>query len=294
MKKEIRTVDRDRGILHVTTVDERWYACPSTDAETGLPCYRYVPSVTWITSHFPKGVGFYKWLATKGWDESEAIKAAAGDKGSKVHQGITRLIDGETVEMGSLLVNPSTGQPEEISLEEYECLLSFRDWWAAMRPRTVWREQVVWNMTEGYAGTLDWFGFLDPPDGKLKGLWLIDWKTGQDVWPDHELQVSAYRHALVTEEMPEDVREVYGMLGQVRLGILQVGYRRNQRGWKLTEVEDQFDVFLATHRIWAKQTAGEAPKQAEYPLSVSLNGEPPAPVASIPKRRKAKRESIEA
>ena len=33
-----------------------------------------------IAGHYPKGIAFYKWLAEKGWDESQALKSAAGDK----------------------------------------------------------------------------------------------------------------------------------------------------------------------------------------------------------------------
>jgi hypothetical protein len=72
--------------LHqITVADKRWYMKPAKDAETGLPIYLPVPSVTWIAGFWPQGIHFYKWLAEKGWDEAEAIKAAAGDKGSAVH-----------------------------------------------------------------------------------------------------------------------------------------------------------------------------------------------------------------
>ena len=39
MKKEIREVDQERGILQITTVDERFYARSVKNAESGLPCY---------------------------------------------------------------------------------------------------------------------------------------------------------------------------------------------------------------------------------------------------------------
>jgi hypothetical protein len=35
------------------------------------------------------------WLADKGWDEAEAVKIAAGDKGSAVHLAIERILNGE-------------------------------------------------------------------------------------------------------------------------------------------------------------------------------------------------------
>src|SRR4051794_35372068 len=86
MKKIIRETDEKNGIVQVTIADERWYIKEVEDPNTKLPKFLYVPSVTWIAGHYPKGTEFYKWLANKGWDESQAIKVAAGDKGSKVHE----------------------------------------------------------------------------------------------------------------------------------------------------------------------------------------------------------------
>jgi hypothetical protein len=60
--------------------------------------------------------------------------------------------------------------------------------------------------------------------------YIIDFKTGQNVWPEYELQVSAYKHALEDKGF--------------KLAILQVGYKRNKAGWKFTEIEDKFDLFL--------------------------------------------------
>jgi hypothetical protein len=74
MKKEIREV-KD-GIVQITTVDERWYVKALKDEE-GILKVVFVPSITWIAGHYPKGIAFYKWLAGKGWDEAEALKQSA-------------------------------------------------------------------------------------------------------------------------------------------------------------------------------------------------------------------------
>lgn len=261
MIKEIRTVKDN--VVQVTTVGERWYARPFVDPQTGLPTkYEFVPSVTWITSHFPKGIGYMKWLASTGWDEAQAIKQAAGDKGSKVHQAVADLLDGKTVKMDDRYVNRTTGQPEELSLDEYGCLMAFRDWWADAQPTLIAREFVVWG--DGYAGTGDLFCSIPHPKTTIKEYWLLDLKSGQYVWPEHELQVSAYKRAL-----PEELVAPLG--GEpVRLGILQVGYRANKRRWKLTEVEDQYDLFTAVKAIWAKETAGQEVLQRDYPLALTL------------------------
>jgi len=251
MKKEIRTVDTEHGIVQVTTVDERWYVRPITDPTTGLPTHEFVPSVTWICESYPKGVGFYKWLANKGWDEAEALKEAAGDKGTKVHRAIVDLLDGMTVAMEAAYVNPSTEQPEGLTLQEYRCLMSFVAWYQATAPKVLGRELVVWNDAQGYAGTVD---LLCEIDGKPT---LVDFKTSKSIWPSHRMQVSAYQRALPESHKPA-------------LAILQLGYEKNRLGYKFTEVEECFDLFLAAKTIWATETQGQRPSQKEYPLSLSL------------------------
>ena len=255
MRKEIRTVTRD-GIVQVTIADERFYGRATTDPVTGLPGgFEWVPAVTWISSFFPKGIGFYKWLANTGWDEARAIKQAAGDKGSKVHHAVGDLIDGKTVAMDAAYVNNSTGQEESLTLEEYDCLLAFKAWWETVAPvKVIAREVVLWNDEYGYAGTADLLcGIKDD-------LFLIDLKTGQHLWPEHILQVSAYKHALPEAWAAE----------KAKLAILQVGYRANKRGWKFSEVPDEFPLFLAARQIWEKECEGVTVFKRDYPLAIAL------------------------
>jgi len=256
MKKEIREVNQVNGMVRITCPDERWYARSIKDPTTGLPVYQYVPSVTWITEHYPKGVGFYKWLANTGWDESQALKEAAGDKGSKVHTAVAILLAGATLHLDEAIVNPSTEQPESLALEEYQAVLSFAAWHRATVPTLVAQDVVIWNDADGYAGTVD-------AVFHIKGaFWVVDFKTSKQVWPSHRLQVSAYKHANPAWK-------------EAKLAILQLGYERNQLGYKFTEIEDCYPLFLATKQIWAEETKGQQPAQKDYPLSVTL-----APAAS--------------
>lgn len=53
--------------------------------------------------------------------------------------------------------------------------------------------------------------------------------------------------------------------------ILQLGYKKNKhKKWKFTPIKDQFNLFLAVRKIWARETAGIQPLQRDYPLSLSL------------------------
>lgn len=246
MKKIIKK-DLDLNITQITIADERWYL---KQTEKDLEPI-YVPSVTWICSFYPKGIPFYKWLANKGWNEAEAIKSAAGDKGSKVHLAIVDLIDGKEVKMDSMYINPTTEFAEELTLEEYEAIMSFVEWWNINKPTVITKEAIVFNEEYSYAGTVD---LICEIEGEK---WLIDFKTGQNIWPEHLLQVSAYKHCL---EHYKDLQ----------LGILQLGYYRNKKNFKFTEVEDKFEVFLSTRNIWKDQTEKIEPKKRDYPVSLKL------------------------
>ncbi len=267
MKKQIIIKNEKDKLIQVTTTDERWYAFESTDNVTKLPTYEFVPSVTWICESYPKGIGFYKWLADKGWDEAEAIKAAAGDKGSKVHKAIEKLLNGDPIRMEDKFVNPTTEQQEELTAEEYEALVSFTDWFNSVKPKILATEISVVNKDMNYAGTVD---FIAEIEGKA---WLIDFKTSQNVWASHELQVSAYKHALK--------KDVQG------LAILQIGYKRNKNGWKWNEVEDKFDLFLAAQKIWANDHGTEKPSQKDLPIELVLDVPKKEKVETKPKRKNA-------
>jgi len=259
MQKIIRE-NLESGIIQITMADERWYI--QTTGEHN----EFVPSVTWICGFYPKGIQFYKWLAEHGWDESQAIKEAAGVRGTRVHLAAVDLLDGKTVPMDAKYPD-GEGKEAELTLEEYECLLSLKNFFEAYSPKVLAREVAVIDDELKYAGTID--AVLE-----IAGeVWLIDFKTGQSVWTEYELQVSAYKHAYpgVPTLKKVGTKEVKVVRPIQRLGILQLGYRRNKNKFKLTEIQDKFALFMSARDIWENETQGEAPKKMEYPESLTLN-----------------------
>lgn len=301
MKKIIKETDAEKGIVQVTIADERWYMKPGTDPLTKLPAYVAVPSVTWIAHHYPKGVPFYKWLADKGWDESQAIKQAAGNKGSKVHQAIDAILDGFEVRIDSKYINHDTEQPEELTLEEVDCIKAFVDWRAETEQdysvETVAHDVTIYSEKYGFAGTIDWIVRLTPREGgknplKLVGptVYIVDFKTSQDVWPEYELQLSAYKKPLESGEF-----HIAGFteVSDIRLAVLQIGYRRNKRGHKWNDIEDKFELFLAARQIWRNECGDEQPKRRDYPIVLSPAAKKPEQVEQLarPQKKGAKTKS---
>lgn len=244
MKIQIKKIDEVKGILQITTLDERFYAKPQEDGSL-----KYYPSSTWIASHYPKGIAYFKWLANHGWDESESLKNEAAEKGSKVHQAIDDLFKGKVLKIDSKFTNKD-GNPEELTPEEYECLMSFCDWHKEYKPIVKMNEQTVFNEKECYAGTLDLLC-------EIKGeVCIVDFKTSQYIWPSHEIQLASYREALGIK---------------CKVAILQLGYRMNKRKWKFTEIEDKYHLFLAAKQIWAEECSKIQPLQKDYPLELRIN-----------------------
>ena len=280
MKKIIREVDEKKQIVQVTIADERWYLKPAKDEE-GLPYIKGVPSVTWISSSYPKGIAFYKWLADKGWDEAEAIKQAAGTKGSKVHLAIANILSGEEVRIDSKFENKETGQMEELTLEECDCILSFKAWFEAVKPKVIAWESAIFSDQYNYAGTID---LICEIDGEY---WVVDFKTGQYIWPEYELQVSAYRRAIENGENTFTEIKDYS---KIKTAILQIGYRRNKNAYKFTEVEDKFALFQAAQVIWKNEHGDETPDYKTYPVVLSPALKPKDVVAE-PKAKRVKKDA---
>jgi hypothetical protein len=240
MKKEIRTVNKEKGVVQVTTTDERAYAIQSIDAKTGLPSYKFYPSVTYITGFYPKGKFFESWLKNMG-NEAEVVKQLAAEKGSKIHQAISILIGGGTITLDQKLINTTTGLEEEINSVEYRAILTFVKWFKDVNPRVLSFDETVFNDEVGYAGSLDFSCEIDGVP------YIVDFKTSKDIFPSHELQVSAYKHTPGHEDK--------------KLAILQIGYCRNKNGYKFTNIDDKFDLFLATHKIFLNEVESVVPRE---------------------------------
>jgi hypothetical protein len=269
MKKEIIQVDEERGIARVTTADERWYTREARNATTGLPEIESRPSITYVGKFYPKGKGFEAFLKKNG-DDADVIKELAGERGSKVHQAIEVLNNGGTVAMGDKFMSNITGQLEELTPDEYWCVMTYVRWWdeeGSKEYEIVKAEDIIWPETPKTEENGDLhsepggiFHFAATRDVKLRRkadgtTGTLDVKTSQDIYPSHIIQVSAIAAAE----------------GDEWQAILRVGYRRTQKAYKFDIVERRLDLVRAAMTIHAYETEGEKPLQRDFPLSLRLN-----------------------
>ena len=243
MKIEIKKII-DANIIRITTPDERWYQLPNTDI--------WLPSSTWICDYAPKGIEFYKWLASKGWDEAESIKVSAGNKGSIVHNATEILAKTGEIKIDDTFQD-SNGDFREMNADEYEGVMSFYNFCNDYDVEFLDHEKTVFNKEIGYAGTLDHRVKLKTAEG----IYIIDKKTSANIYLSHEIQLSSYFHA---DDIEAD-----------KMAILQLGYKRNKKGYKFTEVEDKFNLFVSAYSFWEADNKGKQPKQKDYPTTLTLH-----------------------
>lgn len=250
MQKEIKIIGKDS--VRVTTLDERWYGYVEDSVVTGLPEVVWEPSVTWISSYYPKGIEYMRWVAKQGWDEAERIKAEAGDRGTIVHHACEELLASKRISINQKFKDRD-GNERELTPDEYYHVMTFQQWYESVGcPKPIQIEQTVRSKIYGYSGTLDVL---------FEGGWLVDIKTSKDVWPSQELQISALKKAL----------EQNGVVVS-RMSIIQTGYTRNKdKHYKMTDIDDKFSLFLAAKEIWANECANMKPLQREYPLEIRIN-----------------------
>jgi hypothetical protein len=267
MRKEIRRVDPQRGIVQVTTEDSRFYCREIDNPDTGLPEIVWRPSVTWISDYYPKGRGFEHWLKKWG-DDADQIARLAAERGFKVHRAIALLNEGETINMADAY-DTGNGTQEPLTADEYFAVMTYCDWWQQegigkleilKAEYTVWPDEQA--CAEKYEMPAYLFKFAGTVDLKVRRIeddtqGIIDFKTSLDIWPSHEMQVSAYRKAE----------------GADWAAILQLNYRRNKtKKFKFTVIPDRFGLFCATHQIWANEVGGLEPLQRDFPLELKLEG----------------------
>lgn len=247
MQREIRQVTKDGKFTQITIADsERWYL-----KEIGKNKVDYYASISWIASYCPKPIQFMKWLAEKGWDEAEMIKATAGVRGHKVHQMISTLLIGKSIAITDKAINPQTGELEDITLEEYECLMSFVDWMNETKPKIIANEMFVHNEQYKYAGMVDLICEIDG------AKFIVDFKTSQNIWDNHLAQIAGYQN---TDELTSTHN----------LAILQLGYKRNKKKFKFTVIDDRTDLFQAARTFWKNEHGDDKPKVIDYPTELSV------------------------
>jgi hypothetical protein len=171
----------------ITVDNEHWYPSPSREGV-------YYPSVTTILQNFPKGVGFDKYLASQeSYEDSRDILKRAGQRGTNVHDGT------ELLEKGIKL------SKESYTLEEWQMLIGFCNWYGKTCPEIVAIEEPICSDTLRTGGKIDRVYMIDGVRT------LLDIKTSGKIYENYWLQVGEYMR-LWNEKHPDQLIEQTAIL----------------------------------------------------------------------------------
>lgn len=204
-----------------------------------------VPSVTTITGVIDKSRALMHWAtnnvidviaesiepgATYSDSELGAIWAKARKRsyaktkqaaeiGTDAHKWLENYFSGKSPPM------PEEDEPHR------RCIDASMDWLAAHDVKFIHTERPIYSMLHKYSGRLDGIAEVD---GDLA---LIDWKTGNGIYPEAVLQSAAYNCAWVEETGRELARRCV-----IRLG--KVDGRFHSHVYEKRTLENDFQAFL--------------------------------------------------
>jgi len=219
----------------------------------------YVPSVTTILEAFPKTSEYYQWLKKVG-EDADNIRDEAGRRGSVVHELTEKYDMGEECNLISL------GGSPQFKMLEWSMFERYVDFSTKHNPINEVIELNMISSTYGYAGTLD--RVIDLNGKKI----LMDIKTSNSIYPSYWLQLAAYWRLFRDHTKFEKEIDAVGILW------LNAKTRTDGKngaiqgpGWQLItkdvkDIEQDVELFEATHKLWLALNEGSKPRQISYQL----------------------------
>lgn len=184
----------------------------------------FFPSSTTILNAYPQSPHLTQWIAEQGWNESQRIKTAAGERGTRVHRACDLLEEGATL------------NEEDYSVEEWNMINSFVAWYHQYKPAKLATEFPIFSPKGKYAGRLDRIYMI------MGQVTLLDFKSSSGIHDHFPLQFASYAKAI---ELTTDCK-----IDQT--AALQLG-ARNKDGFRFVvfpDWKDHYKVFEHVRAVW--------------------------------------------
>ena len=216
----------------------------------------YVPSVTTILEAYPKDAAYFKWIKDVGSD-ADAIRDEAGRRGSVVHH-LTECYDyGEEV---TFLGHDAP----KYKMLEWAMFERYVDFSVTHNPEHIIIEGNYISANLGFAGTID--RVCDIYGKKT----LLDIKTSNSIYPSYWLQLAAY-FQLLHEQTRHGIDQVAILWLNAKTRTTGKNGAIQGIGWQLVtkpidEVWKDYDMFMATKKLWNALNEDVKPKMTSYQL----------------------------
>lgn len=271
-------------VKQVEWYDDRWYKITFPDGTVD-----YFASVTTKLGVIDKP-GLRLWVGDVGNETANTHLFNAQERGSRIHHAWETLVTGGKVVYNS----PYNGvfSRQEINTlyeqnnnnvailpyqDEFHAILKLNAFYNEVHPEFVFNEKVVYSLSHKEAGTLD--NLVKIKKGKYKingmtpleldsGYYVLDVKSGKEVYDENFLQVACYAHCV--EEM-KLVPKVIGALvlhtsGKTKKGIEGLSsYLRTSE-----DLEKDYEVYRHVSKVWEYKNSTSKPKVFDFPSIISL------------------------
>lgn len=238
----------DKQARQINIKDQRYYLTRNESP---------VWSVTTILKSLPKGDRFDAWQKELG-KNADIIMRDAAKRGTNVHNGIEDMLYGQ-----ELLF-------EDFSLEEWQMLMKFKDFYDEYLPSTLHIEHRLASAKLKFGGTIDYICKMGREN------WIIDHKTSNAVHEGYFIQLAAYAK-LIKDQMNIDIDRIGVMwLNAKTRGADKSGKKMQGKGWQLVEPKDSIDELYEDFKhIFHihRRLNGDYPKPYDktYPMNLKLN-----------------------
>jgi hypothetical protein len=230
----------------LTFLDNRFY----TTEDGG-----FVPSVTTVLEAYPKDAAYFAWIKSVGQD-ADAIRDAAGERGTNVHNMTERYDRGEEISL--LTESGAVG----CKMSEWAMFERYVDFTTKCNPIIHMNEQNFVSPLLGFAGTIDRVCTID---GKR---YLLDIKTSNAIYATYWLQMAAYRMLMEEVGISVDAVAILWLNAKTRTegkkGAVQ------GIGWQMLTKEDttkDAQIFHVTKTLWNVHNEGSTPRQSTYQIT---------------------------
>lgn len=191
----------------------------------------------------------------------DRLRDAAAALGTDVHDEAERLVLSLARETGEAWADgrPLPAWPDDLAGH----MTAFARFLEEYRPRFLATEATVFNRPQAYAGTLD--AVMTLPIGGVDRTVIVDYKSGNKVYPEVGMQLAAYSRAEFVAS-PDGITEVPMPAAEVGavLHIRPTGCRL-----RLVRIDEPvYHAFLHAREVyrWAKEIAGTVLQQELAPI----------------------------
>ena len=219
----------------------------------------YYPSVTYVLSYYPKGKFFEDWLKKVGY-ASEYIVKKAGEEGTLVHEMIEDYLNDKELNFlqhGIPMYDPKI----------WQMFMRFVDFWEKYNPTLIEAEVHLFSDELKIAGTCD---MVCEIDGEI---WVIDFKTSNNLQTTYDLQTALYSKCF-----EECFNKKINRTGVLWLKSSKRGPKTGKmqgKGWEVHESkrtqEENIDIYKTIRKLFDLENPSHKPAFTQFKTTAKRN-----------------------